>query len=163
MPRRNQEARLLPSLLDRLLDDRPDVSSEPVASRAQNLRALKKSLARDIEALLNTRREALDDLPEEFVELSRSLLVYGLPDFTSFNLTATNDRVRVRRALEDAIATFEPRLTRVRVALEPPREHDRALRFRVDALVRTDPAPEPIMFDMVLRLNTQQYVVQGQD
>jgi len=163
MPRPEHEPNLLPSVLDRLLDDRPDVAAEPVASRAQNLRALKKSVARDLEALLNTRQEALEPLPEEFTELGRSILTYGLPDFTSFNLAATDDRMRVRRCLEDAITNFEPRLRRVRVSIEPPREHDRALRFRVDALLRTDPSPEPVMFDMVLQLNTQEYVVQGRD
>ena len=163
MPRPEHEPNLLPSVLDRLLDDRPDVAAEPVASRAQNLRALKKSVARDLEALVNTRQEALEPLPEEFTELGRSILTYGLPDFTSFNLAATDDRMRVRRCLEDAITNFEPRLRRVRVSIEPPREHDRALRFRVDALLRTDPSPEPVMFDMVLQLNTQEYVVQGRD
>jgi len=163
MPRPEHEPNLLPSVLDRLLDDCPDVAAEPVASRAQNLRALKKSVARDLEALLNTRQEALEPLPEEFTELGRSILTYGLPDFTSFNLAATDDRMRVRRCLEDAITNFEPRLRRVRVSIEPPREHDRALRFRVDALLRTDPSPEPVMFDMVLQLNTQEYVVQGRD
>ena len=163
MPRPEHEPNLLPSVLDRLLDDRPGVASEPVASRAQNLRVLKKSVARDLEALLNTRQEALEALLEELPELGRSILTYGLPDFTSFNLAATDDRMRVRRCLEDAITNFEPRLRRVRVSIEPPREHDRALRFRVDALLRTDPSPEPVMFDMVLQLNTQEYVVQGRD
>jgi len=163
MPRPEHEPNLLPSVLDRLLDDRPGVASEPVASRAQNLRVLKKSVARDLEALLNTRQEALEALPEEFPELGRSILTYGLPDFTSFNLGATDDRMRVRRCLEDAITNFEPRLRRIRVSIEPQREHDRTLRFRIDALLRTDPSPEPVMFDMVLQLNTQQYVVQGRD
>ena len=163
MPRPEHEPNLLPSVLDRLLDDRPGVTSEPVVSRAQNLRALKKSVARDLEALLNTRQEALEGLPEEFTELPRSLLTYGLPDFTSFNLGMTDDRVRVRRCLEDAVTTFEPRLRRVRVSIEPPREHERVLRFRVDALLRTDPSPEPVTFDMVLQLHTQEYVVQRQD
>lgn len=163
MARPDHEPNRLPSVLDRLIDDRPNVTSEPVASRAQNRRALKKSVARDLEALLNTRQEALDGVPDDFAELPRSLLTYGLPDFTSFNLAASDDRARVRRCLEDAITNFEPRLRRVRVSLEPPREHDRALRFRVDALLRTDPAPEPVTFDMVLQLNTQEYVVQGQD
>ena len=85
MPRPEHEPNLLPSVLDRLLDDRPGVASEPVASRAQNLRALKKSVARDLEALLNTRQEALEPLPEEFTELGRSILTYGLPDFTRCN------------------------------------------------------------------------------
>jgi type VI secretion system protein ImpF len=53
-------------------------------------------------------------------------------------------------------------LQRVRVNLEAPREHDRGLRFRIDAMLRVDPTPEPVTFDAVLQLNTQQYVVQGQ-
>lgn len=163
MARPDHEPHLLPSLLDRLLDDRPGVTSEPVASRAQNLRALKKSVARDLEALLNTRQEILEELPEEFAELRRSLLTYGLPDFMSFNLGTPDDRARVRRCLEEAITTFEPRFARVRVSMETPRVHERTLRFRVDALLRTDPSPEPVMFDMVLQLNTQEYVVQGRD
>ena len=161
--RPDHEPHLLPSILDRLLDDRPAVTSEPVASRSQNVRALKKSVARDLESLLNTRQEALDPLPDALIELHRSLLTYGLPDFTSFNLAATDDRMRVRRSLEDAITRFEPRLARVRVAIEPARPHERAMRFRVDAWLRTDPSPQPVMFDMVLKLNTQVYVVQGGD
>src|SRR5437016_2408814 len=51
MPRPEREANLLPSVLDRLLDDRPGATSEPVVSRAQSLRALKRSVIRDLEAL----------------------------------------------------------------------------------------------------------------
>lgn len=163
MARPDYEPTLLASVLDRLLDDRPGVTSEPAASRAQNLRTLKKSVARDLEALLNTRQEAILGLPDDFTEVARSVVTYGLPDFSSFNLGMPNDRARVRRCLEDAIMNFEPRLRRVRVSIEPPGGHDRALRFRVDALLRTDPSPEPVMFDMVLELNTQEYVVKGQD
>jgi type VI secretion system protein ImpF len=74
-----------------------------------------------------------------------------------------HDRNRIRRALEQAIATFEPRLDRVSVTLELPREHDRALRFHIEAMLRVEPAPEPVSFDAVLQLTTQKYVVQGQD
>ena len=163
MPRSERESNLLPSVLDRLLDDRPGVTSEPVVSRAQNLRALKRSVARDLEALLNTRRELLEEPPEDLVEVGRSIITYGLPDFTSFNLSATDDRARLRRCLEDAVTTFEPRLRRVKVAIEPARPHERVLRFRIDALLRTDPSPEPVVFDMVLQLHTQEYVIQKQD
>jgi type VI secretion system protein ImpF len=163
MARSDHEPHLRPSVLDRLLDDRPDLSTEPVGSRAQSLRALKKSVARDLELLLNTRQEALDGVSDDFSELPRSLLTYGLPDFTSLNLGTPNDRARVRRCLEDAISVFEPRLRHVRVNFEPPREHDRTLRFRVEAVLRTDPSPEPVAFDMILQLNTQEYVVKGQD
>ena len=163
MPRTNHEAHILPSLLDRLLDNEPgERRHEPLHSRFQNLRQLKQAVARDLEALLNARQETLEELPSELAEVRRSLLIYGLPDFTAFNPMSDNDRYQIRRALEQAIATFEPRLMHVRVALQPWRDHERALRFRVEALLRVDPAPELVTFDAVLRLHTQEYVVQGE-
>jgi type VI secretion system protein ImpF len=162
MATRDQQLNITPSVLDRLLDDEPAVTKEPPTNRRQDLRALEKSVARDVEALLNARRETLEELPSEFVEVNRSLLTYGLPDLTSLSLLNNDDRNRIRRAVEDAISHFEPRLQRVRVTLEAPREHDRGLRFRIDAMLRVDPTPEPVTFDAVLQLNTQQYVVQGQ-
>ncbi len=163
MPRADREPSNVASILDRLLDDQPGVSQEATPYRSQNVRQLKKSVARDLEALLNTRREALDDIPSEFTEVNRSLLIYGLPDFTSYSLLGQQDRARVRRALEETIVHFEPRLQRVRVTLEPPREEDRILRFRVDALLRMDPAPEVVTFDTMLQMITQAYVVQSKD
>jgi type VI secretion system protein ImpF len=163
MPRTDREPSIAPSLLDRLLDDKPGVSEAPGSSRTQTVRQLEQSVARDLEALFNTRREALEEIPADLAETGRSLLTYGLPDFTSFSLLGPEDRTRIRRAVEQTIAAFEPRLDRVRVSLEPPREHDRTLRFRVDALLRVDPAPEAVTFDAVLQVITQQYVVQGQD
>jgi type VI secretion system protein ImpF len=157
------DVNILPSLVDRLLDDEPGVSREPVPSRTQTVSQLRRAVGRDLEALLNTRQEALEELPAEFAEVRRSLITYGLPDFTALSLLSLPDRNRIRRALEHAISSFEPRLERVRVVLEPPRAFDRSLRFRVEGLLRLEPAPEPVVFDAALRLNTQEYVVQGQD
>ena len=160
MARIDSDVNIVPSILDRLLDDEPEISTEPASTRIKNLRSLERSVARDLEALLNSRQETLQELPSEFREVSRSLLTYGLPDFTSFSLLTQEDRLRIRRSVEDAINRFEPRLSRVRVALEAPREHDRGLRFRIDAFLRVDPSPEPVTFDAVLQMNTQQYVIQ---
>jgi type VI secretion system protein ImpF len=163
MPRVDNELSILPSVLDRLLDDEPGTLREPIPNRFQNLRELKKAVTRDLEDLLNTRQEMLQELPSEFAEVSRSLVSYGLPDFTSFSLLSKHDRNRIRRAVEQAIAHFEPRLARVSVTLEPPRDHDRALRFHIEAMLRLEPAPELVTFDAVLQLTTQKYVVQGHD
>ncbi|PYJ71645.1 MAG: type VI secretion system baseplate subunit TssE [Verrucomicrobia bacterium] len=160
MTKVDNDVNIVPSLLDRLLDDDPEVSKEPVTSRIQDLRAYEGAVARDLEALLNSRHETLEELPSEFVEVNRSLVTYGLPDLTSLSLLSQDDRNRIRRAVEQAITVFEPRLLRVRVALEAPRERDRGLHFRIDALLRVDPTPEPVTFDAVLQLNTQQYVIQ---
>lgn len=160
MARADIKVNLIPSVLDRLLDEQPQVSKEPATSRIQDLRSLERAVGRDLEALLNSRQETLRELPSEFVELNRSLLTYGLPDLTSLSLLSQDDRNRIRRSVEQAISAFEPRLQGVRVALEAPRDHDRGLHFRIDALLRVDPAPEPVTFDAVLHLNTQQLEIQ---
>jgi type VI secretion system protein ImpF len=161
MARVEHDTRLLPSILDRLLDHEPDVSHEPMPLRFQNIRQLKQAVTRDLEALLNTRQELLSEPAPEFAEIRRSLLVYGLPDFTSCTLVNPQDRNRMRRALEQAIATFEPRLDRVRVTLEQPRQYENALRFHIEALLKVEPAPEPVTFDAMLQLHSREYVVRG--
>jgi type VI secretion system protein ImpF len=162
-PRRPNEFAIVPSLLDRLLDDEPGETRDSASHRAHDVRALKRSVARDLETLLNTRQESLDEVPESLEEVRRSLVVYGLPDFTASSLMSPRDRGRIRRALEDAIAAFEPRLERVRITLEDPAPNERAMRFRVEGWLRVEPAPAPVAFDTVLQLTTREYVVQGRD
>ena len=152
---------IVPSILDRLLDAEPGNSREPLTNHFQNLRELEAAVARDLELLLNTKRETLEELPTEFTEVNRSLVTYGLPDFTGFSLDSIDDRNRILRTVEQVIANFEPRLQNVHVAIEPPRQHDRGLRFRIEALLRVDPAPQPVTFDAVLRLITKDYQISG--
>jgi len=162
MPRTDDEFDILPSVLDRLLDDEPGVDRESLSARFFSLRDLTQAVARDLEALLNTRQEALEELSPEFTEVGHSLRTYGLPDFTALSLTHPQDRQRIRRALEQAIAVFEPRLDRVRVTVEIPQQYDHALHFHIEALLRIEPAPVPVAFDATL-LKTQEYIVQGTD
>ncbi len=156
---KNPATDLVPSVLDRLLDDKP---SEPRdGSRHFGVMQLKAVVARDLEHLLNTRTEATRVIPEDYPESAKSAAAYGLPDFMSYSLASPTDRDRIRRHLEQAIAVHEGRLTRVRVSLEEQKEHDRMLRFRVDALLEVPPEHEKVQFDAVLQLNTQTYQVKG--
>ena len=160
MPRLPDEIRILPSVLDRLLDG----SSETAAvNQYYGVRDLKRVVGRDLEALLNTRQETLEPLPSDFTETNHSILTYGVPDFSSLTLASQEDRSHVRHTLEQAITTFEPRLQRVHVIIDDPRPFERGLHFRIEAVLRLDPAPEAVTFDAVLQLTTQQYRVQGSD
>src|SRR5215831_19429284 len=152
------DIRLVPSILDRLIDDQPTESRERAGNRRQTIRDLEAVVARDLEAVLNSRQESFEDLSSEYEEVSRSLVTYGLPDFSVLSLTNEDDRDYILRGVEHTVARFEPRLQRVRVSLDASRNHDRSLKFRIDALLRVDPAPEPVTFDAVLQLSTQQYV-----
>jgi type VI secretion system protein ImpF len=42
-----------------------------------------------------------------------------------------------------------------------PEPGDRTLRFRIDALLRADPSPEPVVFDSTLEPATHTFAVQG--
>jgi type VI secretion system protein ImpF len=146
-------------LLDRLLDYEPDTRSEPVITRAESLRRFRSSVKRDLEALLNTVRISFE-IPETCPELRKSLLNYGLPDVSSMSLQSPTDERRLLRGLEQAIETFEPRLSRARVtSSETMTSSMQAVRFHVEALLLIDPAPERIAFDTVLEISKGAYSV----
>jgi type VI secretion system protein ImpF len=152
-------ADLLPSILDRLMDDKPAEARD--GARRFGVAQLKAVVARDLENLLNTRTEAVRIIPDAYPESQKSVAAYGLPDFMSYSLASPHDRDRIRRQLEQAIALHESRLTRVRVLIDQQKEHERMLRFRVDALLEMPPDREKVQFDAVLQLNTQTYQVRG--
>lgn len=160
MARIKAEQPLVPSVLDRLLDDEPEVAAEPPKGRSQVLRELKLAVRRDLENLLNTRARRTS-WPAELTELKQSLLTYGLPDITG----GAGDRGRrdaLCRTIEAVVRRGEPRFVTVRVGLLGENQPmDRTLRFRIDALLRADPAPEPVVFDSILRPSDGTFEVKG--
>jgi type VI secretion system protein ImpF len=161
MNRYGSEIRIIPSVLDRLIDDDPDRVSETLPSRSQGIEDLKQSVKRDLEWLLNTRQNAAG-VPSGLRELTYSLATYGLPDFSAFSIKSPSDQVRMQRILETAISLFEPRLENVMVTLVPVRDSEQKLRFRIDARLRIEPAPEPVTFDTVLQAVSNQYTVRAE-
>ncbi len=161
MSRPDPDLAVTASVLDRLIDLNPDVSSDPPANHSQSVRRLKASLRRDLEWLLNTRRNP-EEVPETYEELFRSLCNYGLPDVTSMALNSPRDRQRLLRHIEQTIEIFESRLAGVRVrAVDNISSGPRILRFQIEALLKMDPAPEQVLFDTVLQLNSGEYQVKG--
>jgi len=161
MPKPGPDAAVTLSVLDRLIDADPRTSSEAPPTRAQSIRTLRDAVRRDLEWLLNTRQVAFPP-PEGLRELHRSVYVYGLPDFSGYNLGVAAAETRLTRHLQAALKFFEPRLARVRVVpIEPLVAKTRTFRFRIEALLMMDPAPEHISFDTVLQLTTNQYEVQN--
>jgi type VI secretion system protein ImpF len=155
------EQPLVPSVLDRLMDFEPDVTREPPKGRNQVLRELKMAVQRDLENLLNTRQRCLS-LPPELKELKKSLVNYGIPDFLGASMSAARDREEFCRNIQTVIRQFEPRFKTVTVQLLSNAETlDRTLRFRIDALLYADPAPEPVVFDSTLEPASGSFAVKG--
>ena len=147
-PRASQRVRL--PLLDRLLDAEPASPRDAPVSPAMALEGLRVAVRRDLEALLNARRRRWP-LPITAPELVTSPLGYGIPDATSGTYAMAEKREELAREVERVIRRFEPRLLSVRVTLrESGPELDRTLRLKVDAVLRTDPIPEPISFETVI-------------
>jgi type VI secretion system protein ImpF len=147
------------SLLDRLIDQEPDKSRDASMSPAESLAALRRSVRRDLEALLNTRRR-WRSWPDTYTHLARSPLGYGIADFSSGAFNNPRERERLRYELEEAIRLFEPRLTRLRVRILDPKDPlEATLRLRIEGLLCVEPAPDPIAFDTFVDTATTEVVV----
>lgn len=158
MSRIDLEIRVTPSVLDRLIDYEPGESREAPKSRSTSLFELKQSVRRDLEWLLNTRchTEAIDDGLEE---ARRSVAFYGLPDIVGVNAKNHLEQQRLTKSLETAIRFFEPRFLNLKVSMEPVNSVDRQLKFRIEANLDIEPAPEPIVFDTVLQMGSGEFVI----
>ena len=138
------------SILDRLLNDDPHMQVEADKNRHQRQRELRDSVRRDLQNLLNTRHRMISP-PEEYSQLDISLLNYGLPDLATINIADNEKKRGFLRLLEKIICNFEPRFKSVKVQhVTNANNEDRTLRFRVDATLYADPAPELIIFDSIL-------------
>ncbi len=158
-PRGGPATRVQAPLLDRLIDDAPDQERDPAISVVDLMVALRVSVRRDLEALLNARRR-WRSWPKHMTQLATSPLGYGIPDFASgaFNDARRRDELRIE--IEDAIRRFEPRFLSVRVHLVDTKERlETTLRLRIEAVMHAEPAPEAVTFDTVVDPTTDDIVV----
>jgi type VI secretion system protein ImpF len=161
MAKREIERTVQPSVLDRLTDEEPRVRTDQRVSYAESLQQFKRSVQRDLEWLLNSRRTP-DPAPDGLEELRSSLYNYGIVDVTSLGDSAESHD-RLRKEVEEAIMLFEPRLANVSVSVgvRQAESHKRELRFIVEATLRLDPTPEQVAFDTVLHFSTGEIDVTG--
>ncbi len=143
--RKNQP--LIPSLLDRLLDDNPESTTEIQPSFSKILQEIKASIRRDLENLLNTRLFCFTNT-QRFEELKMSVINYGLPDFSHVQFDNHDARETFRKLVEETITNFEPRFRHVSVDIVPYGEQfERALHLKISAILLVEPDPVPVIFD----------------
>ena len=142
-PRRDAADLHAGSLLDRLIDDEPNGRGEDAPSFAR----LRDGLRRDLEDLLNTRRRFLRP-PKALDQLDRSLLAYGLSDFTNEQLTSLSFRQDFSEEVELLLRRLEPRIAVHEVLfLENGDPLDRRLRFRIVGAVQLGGERQSLSFD----------------
>jgi len=156
----NSDPRLLSSLLDRLTAPSGEgLPIDPESDRPRQIDRLRNQVMRDLEYLLNSRR-ALPDFPADRDHLNRSLLTFGLPDFSDQGLVSllSDD---LKHAVAQAIRRFEPRLSEVQIEIDDEWQGSHVLRFHISALLNIEPEREPVTFDTLMALDTRKFEVQG--
>jgi type VI secretion system protein ImpF len=150
-------------LLDRLMDADPSESADRPVSSAAAMQVLRTSVRNDLEELLNARRRWRSWDPR-FAELDRSLVGFGLPDFAAGAFNDPQRREELCQVVETCIRRFEPRIANLHVSLvEMPNQLSPTLRLRIEALLKAEPAPEPIAFDTMVDLDTKNVTISARE
>jgi type VI secretion system protein ImpF len=147
-----------PGLFDRLLDESAHGAGTGTMQRL-SIEEMKDAVARDLEALLNTRSVLREDLLKRYPECGRSIASYGLSDFAGLSLSSTDDRAYICRALERTILRHEPRLRNVQASLEVREGAINRLGFNITALLVASATQEPVNFDAVLQPSSLHYTI----
>jgi type VI secretion system protein ImpF len=139
------QERLQPALLDRLTDEEPEKSVESRDQRIIALPKLRQCILRDLSWLLNTPHLAATQDLEEYPDVARSTLNYGLPSFAG-SAVARLSAAAVESAIREAILLFEPRLlaNSVKVKMKTSdREDDAAhsAEIEIEAELWAQPVP----------------------
>ncbi|MEO0912858.1 MAG: type VI secretion system baseplate subunit TssE [Pseudomonadota bacterium] len=147
------------SLLDRLLDDAPDLERDPPETRGQQVARIREGLRRDLETLLNTRCRPTSP-PKALEALGGSLLRFGAPGFFGASLVTYAQRTGLAQDLERRIQAFEPRLEGLSVTiLDTPGTLHRALRLRIRATYTLQEGLPELNFETRLDPVTQRFSV----
>ena len=140
------------SILDRLTG--VEAGHDPSRTRRRQVLA-------DVQQLLNTRR-AKDPIATNLKEARASILTYGLQDFSAMTVASSLDHNAIRREIEQALKTFEPRLDRVRVGELTVDEKTGVLHCSIEgALVHEEGEREGIVFETQLNPGTRQFNVKA--
>jgi len=147
-----------PSVWDRLMGEDARAAPDRAVSRL-TLAQLKDTVARDLEALLNTRLVIPKDLLTLYPKCSKSILNYGLVDFAGLCLTSSVDRKAICDCLTAAIGRHEPRLSKVSARLVTQSGTINRLNFAISAILNVPEACEAVKFDAELQPSTLRYSI----
>jgi type VI secretion system protein ImpF len=147
----------VPTILDRLAPPRRYTGAIGSSRYLSEEEEISASITRDLNVLLNTRREEFL-VPPEFEQTATSIFNFGIPDFTKCgSLRSAAEQARLCKWIEEAIRTFEPRLRNISVRVLDSENVTSVLRFRVEA--KADLISDRMSFEMGLKRDTGELAV----
>ena len=118
------------------------------AAGRHGLSALERSVAQELDRLLNTRCAAS---LEQLATRPRSVLDYGLPDYSPLYSADIKHRRQLSDLVRDTIVAFEPRLREVAVDVVLVANSRHALEVSVSARLVAAGRLQPVSFNVAVR------------
>lgn len=157
------KARLLPTLFDRLRDDRPTQKTESPVDYAVDAAQLRDIVQRDLSLLLNTTNA--EDLIDRsrYPEVASSALNFGVQALAGGYLSERRWS-DIERIVRRAIADYEPRLLPDTVTVSPlmkegASETYNVLLFEIHAMIDLKPYPLALTVQSTVDLETNRMSV----
>ena len=152
-----------PSLMERLTDDAPASLREGRDARGGGLAQLRTSVLRHLASLFNAACVGADGSLDEYPEIRRSVLNFGLPSLSGRIASGLKMR-ELERDLREAVVCFEPRLLAdsVRVlAIGDGKDQNshNVIAFRIEAQLWAQPVPVALSLRTELDLESGQCMV----
>jgi type VI secretion system lysozyme-like protein len=131
-----------------LLFDRLDAENELLADepyRVEEWAAIRSSVAREIQNLLNTR---LAPGRWEAISEPQTVIDYGIPDFSSLGASNPADRGMLAEVIKRKLAAFEPRLSQVRLEFRPHPTDQTSMVGAIEANLTIESLSQPVSFPL---------------
>lgn len=173
------QERLQPSLLDRLTDNDPRTSTEPLDARVLSRQQLRAAVLRDLSWLFNANRaepsrrvgkatrpahiEAELAMWKQAPFAQASVLNYGLPSLSG-EAVGRLDLRAVSADIKQAILDFEPRIDRNTLEVEAQidghaRSHHNQLKLVIRGHMWNQPVPLELLLSAAMDVETGQAAV----
>lgn len=159
MAEREEDAAVSPALLfDRLVDQAWwQKGWEPRPLRVLTREELALSVRVEVQQLLNTRCSLTVAEAETLAPSERSVVDYGVPEWTWLNPASPEDQRRVEKVLSRTLAAFEPRLRQPRASVVSFNAQRRVLEISVSASLLVGRLAEPVCFNVQVDLQGNDY------
>lgn len=149
-------------LLYRLTDDEPALAHSKDQGRYIDFDTLHADVKSNLEHILNTRLGYFGDL-KPFNELNKSILNYGMADFSQQYASVKQHQQELCQLIQDTIAHFEPRLQNVKVTLlSSDVDVQRSFLVRIFAEINIKPEPQQAVFESNLDIVRYQFTFEDE-
>lgn len=122
----------------------------------------KRIISADLEQLLNTRSHHVMDEQGVRYETCRSVLCFGVADFSAKYFESALDVQSICDAVANCIRVFEPRLQSPFVSAEAENRSVGGLGLLISALLICNGVHEPIRFNAMFDVVTKKYAIAAQ-